>query len=422
MDISKKIQEYRTKKGDKRYICRNIYIGKYSNGLQKVTDIRGKSKAEVKSKYNHMVYEFDPEAWKEKATESEVVTFNDLYQLWYPQYLKGVKESTGRGTRKRIEQHILPDLKDMKLEDISVLSLQNYYDKFMEVNGTKYYHQILQIVSKIIRYGVSIGLLDQDPTEYVIKPKVEKKKKERLYLSKEELKRFFSYLDNLDDHYINEVQKILFRVLAQSGLRIGECTALLWSDVDFQKKTISVTKSFTYSNSGWKLGTPKNVASNRVITMDENTMKRLMVFKNIQEDYLETLGMNQADEDFIFLSRNGNVLHHASIYDMLKRIVAHAELPDINIHSLRHTHATLLFESGASAKQVQTRLGHSSVKTTLDTYTHVGEDMSQKTVDTLMDYLDSKPTKVKTKVNPISRKKEQKKSPKTLIYKALGEM
>ena len=71
---------------------------------------------------------------------------------------------------------------------------------------------------------------------------------------------------------------------------------------------------------------------------------------------------------------------------------------------------------------MQTRLGHSSVKTTLDTYTHVGEDMSQKTVDTLMDYLDSKPTKVKTKVNSISRKKEQKKSPKTLIHKALGEV
>lgn len=88
MDISKKIQEYQTKKGDKRFISPNTYVGTYSNGSQKITNIRGKSKAEVKSKYNRMVYEFDPEAWKEKISESKVVTFNDLYQLWYPQYLK----------------------------------------------------------------------------------------------------------------------------------------------------------------------------------------------------------------------------------------------------------------------------------------------------------------------------------------------
>ncbi|KAF1297855.1 hypothetical protein BAU15_08090 [Enterococcus sp. JM4C] len=184
--------------------------------------------------------------------------------------------------------------------------------------------------------------------------------------------------------YINEVQKIVFRLLAQSGMRIGECTALNWSDIDFEKCTISITKTFTFTDEGWVVGTPKNVASNRVVIIDENTLERLSSFRKKQEDYFTIVA--RKDTAHIFLSRNGKILHNASIYDMLKRITKNAGLPDINTHGLRHTHATLLFESKATAKEVQTRLGHSSIKTTLDTYTHVGEGISQKTVDTLMNY------------------------------------
>ncbi|MGM0123057.1 hypothetical protein IGI37_000423 [Enterococcus sp. AZ194] len=383
MDITKKIKEYKTKKGDKRFICKNAYIGTYYDGTQKITNIRGRTKTEVKNKYSKLLYEFNPE--EKKKTEKPINTFKDLYDLWLPQYRKGVKESTYRGTRKKITNYVLPGLGETKLKDMNVLSLQKYYDGFMAENGTKYYHQILQIVSKIIRYGVSIGLLQDDPTEYVIKPKVVKRKRGRNYLTKEELKKLYDYLDHLEGHYINEVQKIVFRLLAQSGMRIGECTALNWSDIDFEKHTVSITKTFTFTDEGWVVGTPKNVASNRVVIIDEDTIERLSSFRKKQEDYFTTV--ERKDTSHIFLSRNGKVLHNGSIYDMLKRITKSAELPDINTHGLRHTHATLLFESKATAKEVQIRLGHSSIKTTLDTYTHVGEDISQKTVDTLMDYL-----------------------------------
>lgn len=383
MKLDEKIKEYTTKKGKKRYISKNTYIGTYKDGTQKITDIRGKTKSEVKNKYLRFVYEFDPNYTKD---EVKVITFKDLYELWLPQYKKGVKPSTYRGTRIRIEKYVLDDLGEKNIEELNVLTLQKYYDGFMKENGTKYYHQILQIISIIIRYGVSVGLLKSDPTKYVIKPKIEKKKKERQFLSKEELKRLYQHLDSLDSRYINEVQKILFRVLAQSGMRISECCALTWDDIDFANCSISVTKTFSFTEEGWILGTPKNMASNRMITLDRETVRRLLVFKEKQDEYFEIV--EKQDDDFIFLSRNGNVLHTASIYDMLKRIVKKINLPDINLHSLRHTHATLLFESGATPKEVQSRLGHSSVKTTMDTYTHVGEDMSQKTVDTLMNYLD----------------------------------
>ncbi|MGM0112787.1 tyrosine-type recombinase/integrase [Enterococcus sp. DIV0187] len=383
MDLNEKIKEYSTKQGKKRYISRNTYIGTYKDGSQKITDIRGKSKAEIRTKYFRFVHEFDPE--EKSQVKLQIVTFRELYDLWLPQYKKGVKESTYRGTKKRVEKYVLPDLATQKISELTVLSLQKYYDKFMEKNGTKYYHQILQIISKIIRYGVSLGFVDQDPTEYVIKPKIERIKKERFYLSKEELKRLYKHLDSLDNRYINEVQKILFRMLAQSGMRISECCALEWGDLDFSGNTIAITKTFTFTEEGWKIGTPKNLASNRVIAMDKETMKRLLIFKEKQEHYFSIV--EKYDEDFIFLSRNGNVLHNASVYDMLKRIIKKVGLPDINLHSLRHTHATLLFESGATPKEVQVRLGHSSIKTTMDTYTHIGEDRSQKTVDILMNYL-----------------------------------
>ncbi|MGG5371132.1 tyrosine-type recombinase/integrase [Enterococcus sp. AZ196] len=380
---NEKIKLYTTKGGEKKYVSKNTYIGTYSDGSQKNTTIRGKTRSEVRAKYLKMANEFNPDV---RQVEQEIITFNDLYGIWLPQYKKGVKPSTYRGTKMRIEKYVLPDLAVTNLNELNVLALQRYYDGFMENNGTKYYHQILQLISMIIRYGVSIGVLENDPTRYVIKPKIEKKKKERVYLNKEELNRLYKYLDSLDNRYINEVKRTIFRLLPQSGIRISECCALNWNDIDFENGSITISKGFIFTENGWMISNPKNMSSIRSIPIDMKTLQQLKVLRNKQNEYFSKKGQDR--DAYVFLSRDGHVLHSASIYDMLKRIVRKLELPDINLHSLRHTHATLLFESGATPKEVQARLGHSSIKTTMDTYTHVGEETGQKTINTLMQYLE----------------------------------
>lgn len=98
-----------------------------------------------------------------------------------------------------------------------------------------------------------------------------------------------------------------------------------------------------------------------------------------------TIGIT--DPKLIFCGIYNQVVSHHSIYKRLQTITEKCGIPFLGVHITRHTHASLLLESGASMKEVQERLRHASIKMTMDTYSHLSQESKEKTIEKLVKHL-----------------------------------
>ena len=162
----------------------------------------------------------------------------------------------------------------------------------------------------------------------------------------------------------------------------AEVMSLTWDCIDLDKKTIKVEK-ILYQNEfkKWVFGPPKTHSSIRTIKIGDSLVSLLKKFHKDQKANKLRYGEFYArcDYDFVCLKENGQLLTTDSL-KYLSRVVNYELVIDFKFHSLRHTHATMLLETGANIKSIQQRLGHSKLATTMDTYSHVTKKMSDDSV------------------------------------------
>jgi integrase len=223
-----------------------------------------------------------------------------------------------------------------------------------------------------------------NPIKLIRKPKVIQEVKEdddKNFYDKEELKVFLSMAEKLP----NKRAYVYFRLLAFTGMRNGEALALKWSDVDIVNKTLNINKGVSRKATGLYVHTPKTPSSIRRISLDDKTIEVLM-------DFMEET--NSEKDDLIFRNENNELLTQSKSRKWL--ILTQNKIDEerkenmkrITVHGFRHTHASLLFEAGASIKDVQVRLGHSDIQTTMDVYTHVSKAAKEQLAEKFNDFID----------------------------------
>lgn len=225
----------------------------------------------------------------------------------------------------------------------------------------------------------------------VIHPKRKKKIDEERYAApyyeKEELLEFLDIAKN----YPNPIYPI-FRILAFTGLQKGELLALCWKDIDFEKNTLSVKQTLATCDK-WeiKFQVPKTEKSLRTISIDSETLQVIKRWQLKQKEYFLKMGIKPAKngEQLLFVSEENKPLYLDYVNHNLKIIIKENNLKRITPHGFRHTHCSLLFESGASLKEVQVRLGHTDIKTTMDIYTHVTKRQTEETANRFADFMSS---------------------------------
>lgn len=205
------------------------------------------------------------------------------------------------------------------------------------------------------------------------------------FYTKEELIHFL----NCAKDYGNYQAFTFFRLLAFSGSRKSELLALTWNDIDFTKNEIRINKALARGkNSRLYIKTTKTKKSTRTIKMDVNTMTILDEWKKRQKHDYFKLGYNTLKPNqLIFSSRKNELLQTSGVNQWMNQIIDKYSLKKITVHGWRHTCASLLFEAGSSLKEVQDRLGHNDVKTTMDIYTHVTEKAKSEAIQKLASYL-----------------------------------
>jgi integrase len=155
-------------------------------------------------------------------------------------------------------------------------------------------------------------------------------------------------------------------------------------DIDLSERTISVNRTLSAAKGGPVFGPPKTSRSRRKIFLSLKSVEALRRHRERQATEKEVLGNRWHDEDLVFCSVVGTPLSRHNLGSRsFKPLLQRANLPNIRFHELRHTCATLLLSKNVHPKLVQELLGHASISTTLDTYSHVLCGMSRVVAETM---------------------------------------
>nr|DAX04324.1 MAG TPA: Integrase [Bacteriophage sp.] len=312
-------------------------------------------------------------------------TFKEIAEIWLPNYKSTVEEVTYTGTLSILKLHVYPDFGDIKVDKIDVTYCQKMVNKWADEQPSSF-KKFRNYTSKVLDYAVNIGLIDDNPMNKVLIPRVKKEKRETPFYTKDELKHFLELAKQYDPTKIYT----FFRLLSYSGMRKGEAYALNWDDIDFEKNQIDINKSLARGeNKTIYISAPKNKSSIRKISMDKETMGILKRWQLEQRKQLFALGHPIKKEKQELFSTDENDLYQPTVDAHWKKGIYRLdpEFKKINTHGFRHTHASLLFEAGASIKEVQDRLGHADIATTMNIYAHVTEAKRDETADKFFRYL-----------------------------------
>ncbi len=291
----------------------------------------------------------------------------DYYEEWTRIYKEGAVRPVTLRKYKMAHKWlriIAPDLSLSELDRVQYQRILNEYAKEHERQTSMDFHHLIK---GAILDAVDEGLVEKDPTRKAIikgKPPGSKKTK---YLNQFELHKLLTELD-----LRNEVNWDYFILLvAKTGMRFSEALALTPADFDFAHQSLSISKTWDYKGVGGFLPT-KNRSSVRKIQIDWQTIVQF-------SELLRYLPLDQP-----FFAKEGEPVYNSTVNGILGRYCKRAGVPQITIHGLRHTHASLLLFAGVSIASVARRLGHSSMTTTQKTYLHIIQELENQDVDLVM--------------------------------------
>lgn len=315
-------------------------------------------------------------------TTSKRYKYSDLVAMWLPQYKQTVKRSTYGNVTQIIDNIILPSLGMFYLDKLTVAKCQSIVNDWFSRYPSRF-NSIFAYARKILEYGEHLELVNRNSLSKVIKPRQKSKTKAFTnYYSKEELASFLNACKEC-----NQLYYVFFRLLAYTGLRSSEALGLRWSDINIFNSTLSVRRTVTNDEHwGVVIDTPKTAGSTRTIDLDPSTIELLQSWHKSNDNKVITL-TNRKNYVFFNATRPEGVFIHQDARYWDKSVCHKYGLRYITPHGFRHTHASMMFAAGAKPKEVQQRLGHSSIKTTMDLYVHLTENTNREMVDKFANYM-----------------------------------
>lgn len=370
----------------------------YINGEKKKKTLTAVRQVDLKRKIDN---------FKLEIKDGLIVNSNMTVEKWINQWLEiivkpSVKQRTYENYKERLG-YFADVYGKRQLRSLSSLEIQNFFNNLHLNGGIKNQGIAVESVNCCRRYlkaayaaAIKNKIVSDNPVEGT-RP-LRKVKNRIIVMTETDVIRFlnvakkgdyiYSGVENPNyikkniaaEYYVKEFYNLVNLALA-TGMRIGELRGLDWKSINFSKKYIHVKQQIikTAETDNF-FDEPKTLHSNRKISVDDNVLKSMKEFKAYQQNYADMLGDKFINEHNLCFTNIWGKPFSVSNFRrryFVKMLQAAGIDSNFTIHSMRHTHATLLLKNNINAKVVSERLGHSSVNVTLNIYAHVLESMEQ---------------------------------------------
>jgi integrase/recombinase, phage associated len=390
--------------GEISYSAKSIYLGlDTKTGKPVKTTITAKTLRSLDRKITQAKLDFE-ESGSTRQESFSISTLLELAELWFSNYETWVSsDNTLNRVRNYLDTYILPKFGHYQPDKITSSDIQNWINELAQKSkksvdagnkrakkgSAKDFGAIAHKLREIFDFGITHFELKYNPAQSIkIPPKPKSNQKRIMVLHDEDLTIWLNFVDTLSNTRANRRFKVICDSLLASGMRINELLALTIYDLDFESFEILVTKTLVWKNAKPKLGlkgkvvcknTPKSDSGNRKIAVPYQIIEQLQNFHDEMNLYFKKNGLSKSK--LIFPTIYGNYMCDRNERATLKRRLQEVGLPDYGFHLFRHTHASMMLNAGMNWKELQVRMGHKSIKTTMDIYAELAPKNQTQAVD-----------------------------------------
>jgi integrase len=305
-------------------------------------------------------------------------TLGEYLEKWLRDYvLPNLAPRTAEGYESIVRCHLVPALGKIPLTQLKPEHLQTYYSE--KLSGGRYdgkgalatttvsHHHTC--IHRALKMALRWGLISRNPADAIAAPRPQRS--EMHTMNEDELHTFLEAAQKTPYY-------VLFYLALYTGMRRSELLALRWCDVDLLLCQAYVARSLHHLRTGEIIfRAPKTAKGRRMVSLSPSAALLLQEYKDRQSAQRTMLGIPLKEDDLVFSDFEGKPLLPDTVSHAWLKLVRRTGLERIRLHDARHTHASLMLKAGTHPKIVQERLGHATISTTLDLYSHVSPGLQQ---------------------------------------------
>ena len=319
------------------------------------------------------------------SKHSDIENASDiLVDTWY-EYWIGIKKqtvrpNTVRNYSERYERNIKGIIGKKLLSEVKPIHCQKIFSDMAEQGyKTTTIYQTRITLYNMLEFAKENDVILSNPCKKSVKSDIGKPSEKKVALTIDEQRKFL--MAAAGQSYENQ-----YKFMLQTGLRTGELVGLKWYDIDFGKRTVTISRTmeYRYKVGDWRVGPPKSKSGYRTIPLTDEAIR---ILKDQKEKNSKIKVINIEWRDQVFLSRKGEPVKNSTYDTALFKICDKAEIRKFCMHILRHTFATRCIEGGMIPKTLQKILGHSNIGITMNLYVDATEEEKTKEMDLVAEAL-----------------------------------
>lgn len=349
------------------------FDAKTSKYRQSWTTVRG-TKRDAEKKLAELQHQLDQGLFIRPAK----TTLAAYLEQWLGSYARpNLGPRTTEGYSTIVRRHIVPELGSYTLTQLKPERIQRYYGDMLDhgrsdceggLSARTVRHHAM-VLHKALETAVAWGLLARNPADAVPPPKAQRPE-------------WHLFTDGDARHFLEVARSShlypVFHVAISTGMRRSEILALRWCDIDLERSQAYVNRALHQLRGGETVvRQPKTAKGRRMVALSQGTVDVLRRHRGKSEAEAALFGRAIAEDDLVFSNSNGSVVRPDNVTKTWARIAKKCNLSGVRFHDARHLHASLLLKQGVHPAVVQSRLGHASIATTIDLYSHVAPGLQE---------------------------------------------